>query len=144
MKTKILKTRKFKQGVPDIRPGDVVRIHEKIKEEKKERIQTFEGLVLARKHGKGISSTITVRKIISGIGVEKIFPIYSPKITKIEVLKRSKVKKGKLYFLRKLKGKKAKLKQKKFESNVYEKETEEKKEEAQKKTENNKEPNKKE
>ena len=106
----------------DIRPGDLVRIHQKVKEGDKERIQMFEGLVLARKHGKGISSTITVRRIVSGVGVEKIFPIHSPKIRKIEVLKRSKIKRAKLYFLRKAKGKKGRLKQKKFSPKVYDRE----------------------
>ena len=111
----------LKKDLPDIRPGDTVRVYQKIpvivkkpkKEEKKgeeERVQVFEGLVLARKHGKGISATITVRKEISGIGVEKIFPLHLPTIEKIEILKRGKVKRAKLYYLRKTKGKKAKLK----------------------------------
>ncbi len=102
----------LKKELPDIRPGDTVRVHQKIKEGDKERIQVFEGLVLARKHGKGISATITVRRIISGIGVERIFPIHSPIIEKIEVLKRAKVRRAKLYYLRTAKGKKARLKRK--------------------------------
>ncbi len=104
----------LKKDLPDIRPGDTVRIHQKVQEKGKERIQVFEGIVLARKHGKGISATITVRKIISGIGVEKIFPIHSPVTEKIEVVKRSKVRRAKLYYLRTVKGKKAKLKRKEF------------------------------
>jgi len=104
----------LKKDLPDIRPGDTVQVHQKIKEKNKERIQIFEGLVLARKHGKGISATITVRKAISGIGVEKIFPIHSPAIEKIKVVKRSKVRRAKLYYLRKVKGKKARLKRKEF------------------------------
>ena len=100
----------LKKEVSDIRPGDTVRIHQKIKEGDKERIQVFEGLVLARKHGKGISATITVRRIISGIGVERIFPIHSPVIEKIEILKKAKVRRAKLYYLRTAKGKKARLK----------------------------------
>jgi large subunit ribosomal protein L19 len=104
----------LRQDIPDIRPGDTVRVYQKIKEKDKERIQLFEGIVLARKHGKGISATITVRKIISGIGVEKIFPIHSPSIEKMEVTKRSKVRRAKLYYLRTAKGKKAKLKRKDF------------------------------
>jgi len=104
----------LKKELPDIRPGDTIRVYQKVKEKDKERIQAFEGLVLARKHGKGISATITVRKIISGIGVEKIFPIHSPTIEKIEILKRSKVRRAKLYYLRKVKKKKARLKRKEF------------------------------
>jgi len=100
----------LKKELPDIRPGDTILVYQKIKEGEKERIQTFEGLVIARKHGKGISATITVREVISGVGVEKIFPIHSPIIDKIEVLKRGKVRRAKLYYLRKAKGKKAKLK----------------------------------
>src|SRR3954462_6393285 len=86
--------------VPDVRPGDVVKIHQKIKEGDKERIQIFEGVVIARKHGKGISSTITVRKVVEGVGVEKIVPVHSPSISKIEVVKSSKVRRSKLYYLR--------------------------------------------
>lgn len=102
----------LKKDLPNISPGNTVRVHQKIKEKDKERLQAFEGVVLARKHGKGISATITVRKVISGIGVEKIFPIHSPSIEKIEVLKRGKVRRAKLYYLRTAKGKKARLKKK--------------------------------
>ncbi|OGZ72414.1 MAG: 50S ribosomal protein L19 [Candidatus Staskawiczbacteria bacterium RIFCSPLOWO2_01_FULL_38_12b] len=98
--------------MPDIRPGDIVRIHQKIKEGDKERIQIFEGVVIARKHGKGISSTITVRKVVDTIGVEKIFPVHSPSLSKIEVVKSSKVRRSKLYYLRTAKGAKGKLKNK--------------------------------
>jgi len=98
------------KNLPDIRPGDTVKIYQKIKEKDKERIQIFEGQVLAKKHGQGIGSMITVRKVISGIGVEKIFPIHSPVIDKIEVIKKGKAKRAKLYYLRTAKGKKARLK----------------------------------
>jgi large subunit ribosomal protein L19 len=84
-----------------IKAGDVVRIYQKIKEGEKERTQIFEGIVIARKHGNEIGATITVRKEISGIGVEKIFPIHSPTIDKIEILKEGKRKRAKLYYLRK-------------------------------------------
>jgi len=104
----------LKKGVDDIRPGDTIKVHQKIKEKDKERIQVFEGLVIARKHGKGINSTITVRKVISGFGVEKIFPVHSPNIEKIEIISRGKVRRAKLYYLREAKGKKAKLKKKEF------------------------------
>jgi len=100
--------------IPDIRPGDIIRVRQKVKEGDKERIQVFEGLVLARKHGKGISSTITVRKISQGVAVERIFPLHAPFIQKIEVVKRSKVRRAKLYYLRGAKGKKARLKAKGF------------------------------
>lgn len=90
----------LRSDIPDIRPGDTIRVSQKIREGEKERVQSFEGLVIARKHGKGISATITVRKIAEGIGVERIFPIHSPTIQKIEVLKRSKVRRAKLYYIR--------------------------------------------
>ena len=105
----------LKTDLPDIRPGDTVKIYQKIKDEKKEkskqeRIQAFEGQVIAKKHGKGLTSTITVRKVISGIGVEKIFPVHSPIIDKIEITKQAKARRGKLYYLRTAKGKRARLK----------------------------------
>lgn len=120
----------LKNDIPDIRPGDVVKVYQKIKEvvkkekkatEEKERIQVFEGMVIARKHGTGISSTITVRKIIDGVGVERVFPLHSPSIQKIEILRRGKVKRAKLYYLRRAKGKKARLKYKEFSEAVAEK-----------------------
>lgn len=115
----------LKKGLPNIRPGDTVRVYQKVKEKDKERLQAFEGVVLARKHGKGISATITVRKVISGIGVEKIFPIHSLTIEKIEVFKRGKVRRAKLYYLRKAKGKKARLKRKEFTESIAEEEPKE-------------------
>lgn len=112
----------LKENLPDIKPGDTIKVYQIIKEvprkgktvkkkgEVKERIQVFEGLVLARKHGKGISATITVRKMVRSIGVERIFPIHSPSIEKIEIVSRAKVRRAKLYYLRKRTGKKARLK----------------------------------
>ena len=100
--------------MPDIRPGGTVKVHQKIKEGDKERIQIYEGVVIARKHGKGISSTITVRKVVDGVGVERVFPVHSPSLSKIEVVKSGKVRRSKLYYLRTAKGKKAKLKKKDF------------------------------
>lgn len=84
----------------DIRAGDTVRVNVKIQEKGKTRIQTFEGLVLARKHGSENGGTFTVRKISKGIGVERIFPLYAPSIDSIEILRRAKVRRSKLYFLR--------------------------------------------
>ncbi len=83
-----------------IRPGDTVRVHQKIQDKGKVRIQVFEGLVLARKHGDEPGATFTVRKVASGVGVEKIFPLYSPLIDKIEIVKRAKVRRAKLYYIR--------------------------------------------
>lgn len=84
----------------DLRAGDTVRVWQKIKEKDKFRPQAFEGLVLARKHGKEIGGTFTVRRVIDGVGVERIFPLYSPMIDKIEILRRSKVRQSKLYHIR--------------------------------------------
>lgn len=84
----------------DLRAGDTVKVHQKIQEKGKTRIQLFEGLVLAVKHGKEAGGTFTVRKVASGVGVEKIFPLYSPNIEKIEIVKRSKVRQSKLYHIR--------------------------------------------
>ncbi len=84
----------------DIRAGDTVRVDQRIEEKGKVRIQAFEGLVLSVKHGKEAGSTFTVRKVASGVGVEKIFPLYSPAIDKIEIVRRSKVRKSKLYYIR--------------------------------------------
>lgn len=103
----------LKTDLPDIRPGDTIRVYQKIPaspssqksknkdQGSKEKTQAFEGVVIARKHGKGISATITVRKVIDNIGVEKIFPIHSPSIEKIEILKTGKVRRAKLYYFRK-------------------------------------------
>lgn len=84
----------------DIRPGDTVKVWQKIQEKGKTRLQSFEGLVLARKHGTEAGATFTVRKVIDGVGVEKIFPLYTPMIDKVELLRRSKVRRAKLYFVR--------------------------------------------
>src|SRR3989339_601399 len=84
----------------DLRSGDTIRVWQKIQEKGKTRLQAFEGLVLARKHGKEAGATFTVRRVASGVGVEKIFPIYSPMIDSIETLKRSKVRRSKLYHIR--------------------------------------------
>lgn len=91
--------------IPDIKPGMTVRVHQKIKElnpkgEEKERIQYFEGMVIAKKHGKQAGGAITVRKVTDGVGVEKIFPLNLPTITKIEIKKQAKIKRAKLYYLK--------------------------------------------
>ncbi len=114
----------MKENLPDARPGDTVKVYQKIsasskaadskkgKERSKGKTQVFEGIVLARKHGKGLSATITVRKIVEGIGVERIFPLHLSSIEKIEVVRRGKVRRAKLYYLRERVGKKARLKKK--------------------------------
>lgn len=84
----------------DLRSGDTIRVHQRIKEGDKTRLQVFEGLVIARKHGREAGATFTVRKIVSGVGVERIFPLYSPVIEKIEIVKRTKTRRAKLYYVR--------------------------------------------
>jgi large subunit ribosomal protein L19 len=109
-----------KSDIPDVKPGDTVRVHERIKEGKKERVQIFEGLVLARRRGSEAGATITVRKILDNVGVEKTFPLHSPTIEKIEIKSRAKVRRAKLYFLREAKGKRAKLKREELRASIGE------------------------
>jgi len=99
-----------KEDVPAFRPGDTLRVHVKVKEGVRERIQVFEGIVIGRQHG-GLNETFTVRKIASGVGVERIFPLHCPSIDKIEVKRMGKVRKAKLYYLRELSGKAARIKE---------------------------------
>jgi large subunit ribosomal protein L19 len=94
--------------VPEFRVGDTVRVHTKISEGDKERIQIFEGVVIRRKRGQ-VNTTFTVRKISYGVGVERIFPLYSPRIDKLEVMSSGKVKRARLFYLRELQGKAARL-----------------------------------
>ena len=101
----------LKNEIPAFNVGDTVRVHVKIKEGNRERIQTFEGFVLKRQNG-GIAETFTVRKIASGVGVEKTFPIHSPWVEKIEVLKKGKVRRARLHYMRSRTGKAAKIKSK--------------------------------
>jgi large subunit ribosomal protein L19 len=100
----------LRTDLPAFRPGDTVRVHVKVVEGTRERIQLFEGVVIKRRGG-GISETFTVRKISYGVGVERTFPVHTPKIAKLEVLRRGKVRRAKLYYLRKLRGKKARIKE---------------------------------
>ena len=111
--------------MPELRPGDTIKIHQKIKEGDKERIQIFEGIIIAKKHGRGISATITVRKVVDGVGVERVFPIHSPSLEKIEIVSSGKVRRAKLYYLRTAKGKKARLKKQDFSAAIAEKPAEE-------------------
>ena len=123
-KTEIFNQAQTNKDMPDIRPGDTVKVHQKIKEGDKERIQIFEGVVIARKHGQGISSTITVRKVVEQVGVERIFPVHAPSIAKIEVVRAGKVRRSKLYFLREAKGKNARIKKREFAIAIAEKKVE--------------------
>ena len=100
----------MKTDVPFFRPGDNVRVHAKVVEGNKERIQVFEGLVIARKHG-GLRETFMVRKISNGVGVERVFMVHSPRVDKIEVVRRGKVRRAKLYYLRAKIGKAARIKE---------------------------------
>ncbi len=111
----------LKKNIPDINPGDRVRVHQKIREGNKERIQVFEGLVIKAQHGNGINGTFTVRRIASGVGVEKLFPLHSPVITKIEKVRSAKVRRAKLYYVRGLIGKAARrLKKEKEDLAIWE------------------------
>lgn len=98
-----------KKRVPDLKAGMTVRVHQKIKEGEKERIQIFHGLIIKISSGAGVNKTFTVRNIVSGVGVEKIFPVYSPNVVKIEVKKKAKVRRAKLYYMRERSGKSARL-----------------------------------
>lgn len=100
----------LKTDLPKINPGDSVRAHVKVREGGKERIQLFEGVVIACKHG-GVAETITLRKISSGVGVERTFPVHSPNIAKFEVVRRGAVRRAKLYYLRDKVGKEARIKE---------------------------------
>ncbi|MEQ6375305.1 50S ribosomal protein L19 [Bacillaceae bacterium S4-13-58] len=100
----------LRTDLPVFRPGDTVRAHVKVVEGSRERIQVFEGVVIKRRGG-GISETFTVRKISSGVGVERTFPVHSPRLDKIEVIRRGKVRRAKLYYLRNLRGKAARIKE---------------------------------
>jgi len=101
----------MKKNIPDINTGDTVKVHQKIKEGDKERVQIFEGLVIATHGGKTLDGSFTVRKESFGVGVERIFPIHSPRVVKVERIKQSKVRRSKLYFMRELSGKNARLKE---------------------------------
>ncbi|WP_035053254.1 50S ribosomal protein L19 [Carnobacterium pleistocenium] len=100
----------LREDIPAFRPGDTVRIHAKIVEGTRERIQLFEGVVIKRRGG-GISQSYTVRKISNGIGVERTFPLHSPRVAQIEVVRFGKVRRAKLYYLRELHGKAARIKE---------------------------------
>ena len=101
----------LRSDIPDVRPGDTVRVMVRVTEGARERLQPFEGVCIARKGG-GLRETFTVRKVSGGVGVERIFPMHSPNIAEMKILRRGKVRRAKLYYLRQLKGKKARIKEK--------------------------------
>ncbi|HEV7376744.1 MAG TPA: 50S ribosomal protein L19 [Pyrinomonadaceae bacterium] len=107
----VIEKAQMRDTVPDFQPGDTVRVHVRIKEsETKERLQVFEGIVIARKHG-GVRETITVRKTSFGVGVERIFPLHATIVDHIDVIKRGRVRRAKLYYLRELRGKAARIRE---------------------------------
>lgn len=99
----------YKENIPEFRPGDTVKVHVKVIEGNRERIQVFEGAVIRRRGG-GLGETFTVRRVSYGVGVERTFPIHSPKIDKIQVVRRGRVRRARLYYLRNLRGKAARIK----------------------------------
>ena len=107
---KALNSQYMKEELPEVKVGDTVRVHVRIKEGARERIQVFEGTVIAKKNG-GISETFTVRRVAYGCGVEKTFPLHSPNVAKVELVRHGKVRRAKLYYLRDRVGKSAKLKE---------------------------------
>ena len=102
----------LKKDLPQLKSGQTVRVYQRIKEGDKMRVQPFEGLIIALKHGQGLDGTLTVRKIAEGVGVERTFLLHSPTIDKIEILKSAKVRRSKLYYMRERFGKSAKMKAK--------------------------------
>ena len=98
----------LRTDIPDFRPGDTVRVHAKVVEGTRERIQIFEGVVIKRR-GAGISETYTVRKVSGGVGVERTFPVHTPRVAQIEVVRHGRVRRAKLYYLRNLRGKAARI-----------------------------------
>lgn len=107
---KLVEQEQLKKDIPEFGPGDTVRVHLKVVEGERKRIQVFEGVVIARANG-GLRETFTVRKISGGIGVERVFPLHSPMIAKIEVVRRGRVRRAKLYYLRKRSGKAARIRE---------------------------------
>ena len=105
---KSIEMMQLRQDIPNFKPGDTVRVHVKVIEGTRERIQVFEGAVIGR-NGGGVRETFTVRRVSYGVGVERIFPVHSPRVDKIEVMRRGRVRRAKLYYLRNLTGKAARI-----------------------------------
>lgn len=107
---KLIAQDSLKKELPEVSVGNTVRVHVRIKEGERERIQMFEGTVIAKQHG-GISETFTVRRVAHGVGVERVFPIHSPNVAKVDTIRRGRVRRGKLYYLRSRVGKAAKVRE---------------------------------
>ncbi len=110
----VIEAEGLKRKLPEFRAGDRVKVHVRVVEGEKSRIQVYEGDVIGRQGGAGLRATFTVRKISSGIGVERSFPLHSPNVERIEVVRRGRVRRAKLYYLRKLRGKKARIRERRF------------------------------
>jgi large subunit ribosomal protein L19 len=110
-KIELVERAQQKPDIPEFGPGDTVRVHTKVREGGRERVQVFEGVVIARRGG-GLRETFTVRRISHGVGVERIFPLYSPNLVRIEVVRRGQVRRAKLYYLREKVGKETRIKEK--------------------------------
>ena len=112
--TDIVEQSHLRKGIPAFRPGDTVKVHVRVVEGNRERVQVFQGVVI-RRSGGGLRETFTVRKISFGVGVERTFPVHSPSIAKLEVVQRGHVRRAKLYYLRELRGKKARIKERRVD-----------------------------
>jgi large subunit ribosomal protein L19 len=110
---KMVEAKELREKVPAFSVGDTVKVHVKVKEGEKERIQVFEGMVIARRGG-SVNTSFTVRKISDGVGVERIFPLHSPILDKVEVVRQGRVRRAKLFYLRELRGKAARIQEKKY------------------------------
>jgi large subunit ribosomal protein L19 len=112
--TDLVEQSHLRKGIPDFRPGDTVKVHVRVVEGNRERVQVFQGVVI-RRSGGGLRETFTVRKISFGVGVERTFPVHSPSIARLEVVQRGHVRRAKLYYLRELRGKKARIKERRVD-----------------------------
>ena len=112
-KLELIEREQMRMDLPDFIPGDTVKVHVKIKEGEKERIQAFQGVVIGRREGR-MGASFTVRKVSYGVGVERIFPMHSPSIDRVEIITRGRVRRGKLYYLRNLRGKAARIREKRM------------------------------
>jgi large subunit ribosomal protein L19 len=113
-KTDLIEQSYLRSDIPEFRPGDTVRVHVRVVEGSRERVQVFQGVVIGRQNG-GLRETFTVRKISFGVGVERTFPVHSPSIAKLEIVSRGHVRRAKLYYLRELRGKKARIKERRID-----------------------------